>query len=107
MKYGLSEACPFFFAALSNPTRLAVVELLREGPRNVTQISKALGQSQSMISHNLQALVRCRFVLPERRWKERVYFLNRETLEPLFKLVDCHVQTYCPKKCSPRKPSRG
>jgi len=98
MKRALSETCSLFFSTLSNPTRLAIVELLRKGPRNVTEISKALRQDQTMISHNLRPLVRCGFVFVERRWKERVYSLNRETMDALFKLIAGHAKKYCPRK---------
>ena len=73
MKKGLSETCNRFFAVLGNPTRLATLETLLDGPKNVTQIAESLGQEQSMISHNLKPLVECRFVHVERRGKERVY----------------------------------
>ena len=98
MKRGLSETCSLFFSTLSNPTRLAIVELLRKGPRNVTEISRVLRQDQTMISHNLRPLVRCGFVFVERRWKERVYSLNRETMENLFNLIASHAEKYCPRK---------
>jgi len=98
MKRGLSQTCSIFFSTLSNPTRLAIVELLRRGSRNVTEISKALRQDQTMISHNLQPLVRCGFVFVERRWKERVYSLNSETMNALFKLIASHAEKYCPRE---------
>ena len=87
MKVGLSENCHLFFSTLSNPTRLAILELLKGGPRNVTQIAGALNQEQSMISHNLKPLIRCRFVFVERKHKERVYSLNKETIDPVFKII--------------------
>lgn len=96
MKRGLSETCHQFFSTLSNPTRLGILEVLRAAPRNVTQLAQALNQEQSMISHNLKPLVRCRFVFVERKWKERVYSLNRETMEPLFKMFAYHAEKYCP-----------
>jgi len=98
VKQNLSETCHLFFSTLSNPTRLGILELLREAPRNVTQLAKTLNQEQSMISHNLRPLVRCRFVFVERKWKERIYSLNRETMEPIFKTIDNHVEKYCPRK---------
>jgi DNA-binding transcriptional ArsR family regulator len=98
MKKGLSETCYLFFSTLSNPTRLAILELLRDKPKNVTQISNALGQEQSMVSHNLKPLIRCCFVFTERRWRERVYSLNKETMESLFKVIENHVEKYCPKR---------
>ncbi|HIE18592.1 TPA: ArsR family transcriptional regulator, partial [Candidatus Bathyarchaeota archaeon] len=67
LKKGLSKACYLFFSTLSNPTRLAILELLREGPKNVTQMAEVLNQDQSMISHNLKSLIRCSFVFVERK----------------------------------------
>jgi len=96
MKQNLSETCSLFFSTLANPTRLAILELLRYGPRNVTAISEALNQEQSMISHNLKSLERCRFVFSERRKKERFYSLNKETMEQLFKIFSYHAEKYCP-----------
>jgi len=96
MKQNLSETCYQFFSTLANPTRLAILELLRDGPRNVTEISEALNQEQSMISHNLKPLVRCRLVFSERRKKERFYSLNKETMEQLFKIFSYHAEKYCP-----------
>jgi len=97
-KSSLAKTCYRFFSTLSNPTRLAILERLREGPKNVKQISKSLGQEQSMISHNLRPLVECRFVFVERKWKERLYSLNKETMEPIFKTFNFHAQKYCPTK---------
>ena len=96
MKQNLSETCRQFFSTLANPTRLAILELLRDGPRNVTEISEALNQEQSMISHNLKPLERCRFVFSERRKKEHFYSLNKETMERLFKIFSYHAEKYCP-----------
>ncbi|UCE95870.1 MAG: winged helix-turn-helix transcriptional regulator [Candidatus Bathyarchaeota archaeon] len=98
MKHGLSETCHLFFSTLANPARLAILELLRNGSKNVTEIAEGLNQEQSMISHNLQLLYNCGFVFPERRKKERFYSLNKETLEPLFKIFLYHAEKYCPTK---------
>jgi ArsR family transcriptional regulator, zinc-responsive transcriptional repressor len=108
MKRGLSEICYVFFKALANPTRLAILEVLREKPRSVTEIAESLKQEQSMISHNLTTLERCRFVFSERKEKQRIYSLNRETVEPLFKLFTFHSQKYCPTqgKCLTEKGLR-
>jgi ArsR family transcriptional regulator len=108
MKQNLSKTCYQFFSTLANPTRLAIVELLRDGPKNVTEISRSLGQEQSMISHNLKPLERCRFVFSERRKREHVYYLNKETLGNLFKIFSYHAEKYCPTegKCLTAKDLR-
>ncbi|UCC34008.1 MAG: winged helix-turn-helix transcriptional regulator, partial [Candidatus Bathyarchaeota archaeon] len=94
MKRGLSETCNQFFSTLANPTRLAILELLREGPKNVTEISKTLNQEQSMISHNLKPLENCNFVFAKRKKKERLYSLNKETMGQLFKIFAYHAEKY-------------
>ena len=108
MKHGLSETCYVFFKVLANPTRLAILEALRERPRSVSEIAGRLKQEQSMISHNLEPLEKCRFVFSERKEKRRIYSLNKETVEPLFKLFGYHAQKYCPAqgKCLSEKGLR-
>lgn len=96
MKIGLSQTCHRFFSTMANPTRLAALERLMNGPMNVSQLAEALNQEQSMVSHNLRPLVACRFVHVERRGRERVYSLNRETVEALFGIVANHAEKYCP-----------
>jgi len=98
MKRDLSETCHLFFSTLANPTRLAILELLRDGSRNVTTIAEELKLEQSLVSHNLKQLERCKFVFAERKIKERFYTLNKETMEPVFKTFDFHAKKYCPTK---------
>jgi len=96
MKRDLSQRCYAFFKVLANPTRLAILEALQKKSRSVGEIASSLKQEQSMISHNLEPLENCRFVFSERKDKRRMYTLNRETAEPLFKLFDYHSKKYCP-----------
>ena len=101
---GISATCYWFFATLANPTRLAALETLMEKPMNVTQLAETLDQEQSMISHNLRPLVTCKFVHVERRGRERVYSINHETVDPLFKVIENHAVNFCPTggKCLER-----
>lgn len=98
MKLDLSETCHVFFSTLANSTRLAILELLRKGPRNVSTIADELKLEQSLVSHNLKKLEKCNFVFAERKLKEKIYTLNKETMEPLFKVFDFHAKKYCPEK---------
>ena len=104
VKKGISGTCYRFFATLANPTRLAALETLMEKPMNVTQLAETLGQEQSMISHNLRPLVTCKFLHVERRGRERVYSINHETVDPLFKVIENHAVNFCPTggKCLER-----
>ena len=96
MKFCSTETCHLFFATLANPTRLAILEVLGDGPHNVAEISEALKQEQSMVSHNLKPLEECAFVFSERRGRERIYRLNKQIIEPLFDLFVYHESKYCP-----------
>jgi len=106
VKHGLTDLCYGFFSTLANPTRLAIIELLDGSPMTVTQIVESLGQEQSMVSHNLRPLVRCKFVQVRRQGKSRVYSLNHETLDPIMKAVESHASTYCGNRanCPARRP---
>jgi ArsR family transcriptional regulator len=96
LKRGLSETCYGFFSTLANPTRLAILEKLRERDMSVTELVGALGQEQSMVSHNLQQLARCGLVRSQKEGKSNVYRLNRETMEAIFKVVEDHAENRCP-----------
>lgn len=96
MKRGLSDICYGFFSTLANPTRLAILEKLRGTKMSVTDLAEALGQEQSMVSHNLRTLERCNLVSSERRGKEKMYSVNRETVEGLFRVVETHAERHCP-----------
>lgn len=95
MKKGLTELCYGFFSTLANPTRLAIIERLIDQPMNVTDLAEALGQEQSMISHNLRPLIHCNFVNAERKGKQRIYSVNIETVEPLVEVVENHATRHC------------
>ena len=95
MKRGLSEICYGFFSTLANPTRLAILEKLSEGEMNVTGLAEEIGQEQSMVSHNLKILEQCRFVFSERRGKEKYVYLNGDTVNSIFGIVEEHEDKYC------------
>jgi len=96
LKRGLSEICYGFFSTLANPTRLAILEKLRETPMNVTELAEVLSQEHSMVSHNLRTLERCNLVSSERMGKEKVYSVNKETVGGIFRVVENHAEKHCP-----------
>ncbi|MFQ5759210.1 MAG: ArsR/SmtB family transcription factor, partial [Candidatus Bathyarchaeia archaeon] len=72
----------------------AIINLLRKGPKSVTEISEELGFEQSRVSHNLTCLAFCGFVMSNRNGKNKVYSLNTDTIQPLLSLVDSHIEKY-------------
>jgi len=69
------------FAALADPTRRAVVELLRAGPRRAGELAAALSMSPPALSRHLRLLRRSGLVAddePEHDARVRLYRLRPE-----------------------------
>lgn len=82
-----------FFKAISNTTRIRIIELLKEKPRNVTEICQGLGFEQSRVSHALKCLANCGFVSAKWNNGNRIYSLNGE-LSPILSSIDKHIKNY-------------
>ena len=83
-----------FFKALANRGRMSIINLLETGARNVNQIADDLELDQTLVSHHLRCLSFCGFVASERNGKSRTYSLNKETISPLLRLVDKHLDKF-------------
>ncbi len=90
------SAYKIFFGTLASESRLRIINLLRQGKKyNVSQISKELEMGQTTVSHNLQRLKSCGFVVSEVDKKFRYYSLNKKTIKPLMNLIDRHMSLHC------------
>ena len=69
------------FHALADPTRRAVLDLLRGGAQPAGQIAEAFPVSRPAISKHLRQLRRARLVVENRRGRHRYYHLNPEPLK--------------------------
>ena len=79
----VSKALRTLFGALANPTRLAIVERLLSGEKNVSELIRLTGASQSMVSHCLKRLIEADLVAARRQGKYRMYALNERLVRPL------------------------
>jgi DNA-binding transcriptional ArsR family regulator len=68
------------FHALADPTRRAVLDLLRLGSQPAGQIANAFPISRPAISKHLRLLRRAHLVREQREGRNRVYHLNPEPL---------------------------
>lgn len=68
------------FAALADPTRRAVLDLLRRGSLPAGQIARAFPVSRPAISKHLRLLRRARLVEQRRQGRLRLYSLNAKPL---------------------------
>src|SRR5271168_5044555 len=78
------------FNALADPTRRAVLDLLRRGSQPAGQIAQAFPVSRPAISKHLRLLRRAHLVREHREGRHRVYQLNPEPL----RAVDSWIEHY-------------
>src|SRR5947199_7119636 len=71
------------FQALADPTRRAVLDLLRQGSRPAGQIASSFPVSRPAISKHLRLLRRAHLVEERREGRNRFYQLNPEPLKPV------------------------
>jgi DNA-binding transcriptional ArsR family regulator len=71
------------FAALSEPNRFRIVELLRAGPQSVNAIGERLELSQPLVSKHLRILKDVGLVDVEPRARQRVYELRAKPLQAM------------------------
>lgn len=60
----------------SDPSRLSILEILRDGPRKVSEIVQATGLSQPNVSTHLSCLRNCGLVSTQQQGKFVIYQLS-------------------------------
>jgi DNA-binding transcriptional ArsR family regulator len=80
------------FAALADPTRRAVLDMLRRGRRPAGEIAQVFPVSRPAISKHLRLLLRARLVTAQFQGRHRYYQLNPEPLMA----VDAWLEHYRP-----------
>ena len=76
------------FRGFADPSRLAILDALRDRPMVVGEIVAATGLSQSNTSNHLACLNDCGLVTREQRGKYAVYALADERVAALLALAD-------------------
>src|SRR5919109_1678065 len=76
------------FHALSDETRLRILERLRGGERCVCELTDALDAAQSRLSFHLKVLKDAGLVTDRREGRWMYYTLNPETLGDVAELVE-------------------
>jgi DNA-binding transcriptional ArsR family regulator len=76
------------FQALADPTRRAVLDLLRRGSQPAGEIAGAFPISRPAISKHLRLLRRAHLVSEHREGRHRIYHLNPEPLRAVDSWLD-------------------
>lgn len=89
------QAYKIFFGTLVSESRLRIINMLRKGKKNVSEIVDELKLDQTAVSHDLTRLKKCGFVDVETNGKFRYYKLNEKTIKPLMEIIDKHMSEHC------------
>ena len=76
-----------YFQALSEPTRLQILNLLRQGERNVSELAQLCGYTSANISRHLSMLTKQGLVAREGRGTSVYYRIADESVYALCDLV--------------------
>jgi DNA-binding transcriptional ArsR family regulator len=82
------------FAALAEPNRFRIVELLRSGPRPVNDIGERLRLSQPQVSKHLRVLKDAGLVDVQPRAQQRLYELRAQSLRQLHDWLERYRQLW-------------
>jgi DNA-binding transcriptional ArsR family regulator len=82
------------FAALAEPNRFRIVELLRSGPRAVSEIGDRLQLNQPQVSKHLRVLKEAGLVDVEARAQQRLYELRPQPLRKLHDWLERYRQLW-------------
>jgi len=76
------------FRGFGDPSRLGILDALRNGPLTVSEIVKTTGLSQSNVSNHLGCLRECGLVIAEKQGRYVTYRLSDDRVEELLSLAE-------------------
>ena len=92
-----TTSSPNVFTAIADPTRRAILDLLRQGEQPVKQIAKPFSMSLPAISQHLSVLCEAGLVSDRRDGRQRFYRLNPEPLKQVSDWVN-HYEEFWQEK---------
>lgn len=93
------------FETLANDVRMQIIDLLKESPANVNELTERIRLERSRISHSLQMLRKCKFVNVKKQGREMIYSLNDKALaahpthKSIFNVIESHAKHFCSDGC--------
>jgi DNA-binding transcriptional ArsR family regulator len=76
------------FRGLGDPTRLSILEVLRNSEKTTTEIVDLTGQGQSNVSNHLSCLLDCGLVKNRRQGKNIFYSISNKKVASLLEESD-------------------
>jgi DNA-binding transcriptional ArsR family regulator len=95
------------FKILAVDTRIGIIELLKEGPKNVNTLAEALGITQSAVSQHLRILKAAGLVRDERQGYWVNYSLDEDKLDTCRERLNEVCTCGCdPESCTPPRRNK-
>jgi DNA-binding transcriptional ArsR family regulator len=96
-----------FFRGLADPSRLALLEALRDGEHTVGELMAATGLSQSNASGHLACLRECGLVASRQEWRHVYYRLAGPAVEHLLAAADLVLSSMADRLAACGRPETG
>jgi len=97
-----SKQCAELLKALADQERLRIVQTLRDGPKNVSEISDELKAELANVSHHLGILKRSGLVDAEKQGRHVIYRLRADVYQAASRSAD-HLDLGCCRLEIPKK----
>ncbi len=88
---GTASQMAELFSALSDTSRVRIISVLAEREMNVGELARAVGLSESAVSHQLRGLRQMRLVRARKEGRHVYYSLDDEHVADLFRRGLDHV----------------
>jgi DNA-binding transcriptional ArsR family regulator len=75
------------FRAIADPTRRAILDLLRAGERSASELAKPFRMTQPSFSQHLRVLREARLVTQRRSGRVRIYRIRPQELKPVVEWI--------------------
>ena len=97
----------YIFKVISDPTRRAILDLLKDGDMNAGEFAAKFNISKPSISHHLDILKRADLVSATKKGQHMIYSLNTTVIEDLFQWIYNLKGNLNEKKTTPGNPLMG
>lgn len=94
------------FRAIADPTRRALLDLLRTSDRSVNELAEPFHMTQPAISQHLRVLRHAGLVQPRQVGRQRLYRLNAKPLKEVRNWAAHYERFWAKEARQPRRPTR-
>jgi DNA-binding transcriptional ArsR family regulator len=91
-----SDRCARLLRAVADPERLRIIQVLRGGPKNVSELAALLGEKEIVnVSHHLGVLRNAGLVRDRKQGRFVIYSLHPDIFQPAGDAANDHLNLGC------------